>query len=146
MKKAFTLLCVTLFSLATMANGVKIGDLYYLLDSTNYTASVTYMGETSNDEPKYSGDIVIPDSIAYNGNKYAVTSIGKGAFYKCSLMTDISIPNTVTKIGYQAFCLCSKLKTLTFPSTTTSVGAYTFTPDMKNVIIIVEMDARRIGQ
>lgn len=137
MKKIVTLLCVTLFSIATMANGVEVNGIYYLLDSDKMTASVTYTGENYGQSytNNYIGNIVIPDSIAYNGNKYAVTSIGKGAFYKCSLMTDISIPNTVTKIGYQAFCLCSKLKTLTFPSTTTSVGAYTFTPDMKNVLI-----------
>ena len=46
-----------------------------------------------------SGDISIP-SFAVNGSaRYFVTEIGSYAFYSCSNLTSINIPDAVTKIG-----------------------------------------------
>ncbi|MCQ2077621.1 MAG: leucine-rich repeat domain-containing protein [Bacteroidaceae bacterium] len=112
MKRIFTLLCVTIFSLTTMADGVKIGDLYYLLDSTNYTASVTYTGESSSSGNNYSGDIVIPDSIYYADQSYIVTTIGEEALGWCSGLTSVTIGSSVAEIGVYAFSKCPNLKSI----------------------------------
>ena len=53
----------------------------------------------------YSGDVVIPESVTYNGKTYSVTSIGDYAFYACGV-TSITIPNSVTSISYYAFDRC----------------------------------------
>ena len=81
-------------------NGIryKIGE--------NNTVSVVLRDE------KYSGNVVIPSSVDYNGNPYNVTSIGNNAFYGCSDLTSITIPNSVTSIGEGAFIDCKELKTV----------------------------------
>ncbi len=60
------------------------------------------------DESK-SGDLIIPSTISYNGTTYSVTSIGDRAFYYCSSLTSVTIPNGVTSIGGSAFYGCNGL-------------------------------------
>ena len=56
----------------------------------------------------------------------SVTSIGNGAFYGCSDLTAITIPNSVTSLGDNAFGGCSGLTSVTIPDSVTSIGAYAF--------------------
>ena len=65
---------------------------------------------------KYSGDIIIPQNIVYEGVTYNVTSIDENAFYGCNKMTSIEIPNSVTSIGEYAFTDCSGLTSIVIPS------------------------------
>ena len=52
---------------------------------------------------KYSGNVVIPESVFYENNVYSVTSIGESAFYNCNDLTSVTIPNSVWSIGNYAF-------------------------------------------
>ena len=63
------------------------------------------------DESK-SGDLIIPSTISYNGTTYSVTSIGDRAFYYCSGLTSVTIPNGVTSIGGSAFYGCNGLTSI----------------------------------
>ncbi len=56
----------------------------------------------------------------------SVTSIGDSAFYNCSSLTSITIPNSVTSIGLYAFEGCSSLESITIPNSVTSIGSYAF--------------------
>lgn len=47
----------------------------------------------------YRGDVVIPKMITHLGTTYTVVEIGWKAFYDCSLVSSVIIPNTVTKIS-----------------------------------------------
>ena len=53
-------------------------------------------------------DIVIKST--YKGKK--VTAIGARAFYNCSNLTSVALPDSVTTIGYQAFENCSGLTSI----------------------------------
>ena len=48
------------------------------------------------------------------------------AFYGCSGLTSITIPNSVTSIGNYAFSTCSGLTSVTIPNSVTSIGDYAF--------------------
>ncbi len=73
----------------------------------------------------YSGtltDVVIPSY--YKGN--SVTSIGDRAFYNCTGLTSITIPDSVTSIGKETFSNCIDLTNVTIGNGVTSIGDSAF--------------------
>ena len=103
MKKLFTLLFALVAGVGYMFSSVQIGVLYYNLDEVNKKAEVT---REPNGE-KYSGDIIIPDSVTYNAETYRVTSIGMTAFADCTDLTSIKVPNSIETVGTEAFSGCT---------------------------------------
>jgi hypothetical protein len=89
--------------------------------------AVSYRGSSQSDySDDYSGNVVIPSSVKYDGKTYSVTSIGIGAFSDCSGLTSVTIPNSVTSIGESAFTFCKGLTSITIPNSVTSIGNYAF--------------------
>ena len=54
------------------------------------------------------------------------TSIRNSAFYDCSGLTSVTIPNSVTSIGDWAFAYCTGLTSIEIPNSVTSIGDRTF--------------------
>ena len=56
----------------------------------------------------------------------SVTSIGECAFCDCTSLTSVTIPDSVTDIGGSAFSGCTSLTSVTIPDSVTSIGSYAF--------------------
>ena len=110
---------VTFVGVLDDANTDDQGIKYTLYDDS-YTAIVS--GHTNALKSK----IVISSAISSNGVTYNVTSIGEDAFFNCTSLTSVTIPNSVTSIGRGAFYECEKLTSVTIPNSVTSIGEYAF--------------------
>ena len=121
---ALMLLC----SVVVNAHSFEVDGIYYnITNTTNKTVEVTYKGSSSSEySNEYTGNVVIPESVTYNETTYSVASIGNYAFYACSRLTNIIIPNSVTSIGYEAFYNCNGLTSIKIPNSVTSIGYETF--------------------
>jgi hypothetical protein len=64
------------------------------------------------------GDVTLPDST----NGYPVTSIGDWAFYFCTSLTNVTIPDSVTNIGDYAFYFCTGLTNVVIPNNLTRIA------------------------
>ena len=148
-QKLFTLLLAVAASVGTMfADGTKIGDLYYNLNATNKTAEVTYKSY-ANYRYNEGWNITtanIPASVTYSGTTYSVTSIGEHAFYKCSSLTSVTIPNSVTSIGGGAFEDCSSLTSVTIPNSVTSIGDEAFLGCISLTSVTIGNSVTSIGE
>ena len=117
MKTRILSLVVALFATITLyAYDFQYGDLYY-----NITSESTV--EVVHNESYSELTVVVIPSTLYD---YYVTSVGDSAFFGCTGLTSITIPNRVTSIGYQAFEDCTGLTSVTIGNSVTSIGYETF--------------------
>ena len=105
---------------------VLVDAISYKLNIQELTAHVAYINR---DVSCYSGDVVIPESIVYNGQTYTVTSIGSYAMANpddCYSLKSVIIPNSVIQIGSRAFSDCWGLTTVTIGNGVKSIGGEAF--------------------
>ena len=120
-KQILFILMMLLPMVAGAQDAVEIDGIYYELVSKIKEAIVKQKSSGY-----YSGNVVIPASVTYDGAEYSVTSIGGSAFYNCSGLTSVTIPNSVMSIGNSAFRGCSRLTSITIPNSVTSIEGGTF--------------------
>ena len=127
MKKYFLLLTLLCLSLSARAHDAEVDGIFYNLDADNKTATVTFQGDNYDSyNNEYSGDVVIPETVTYNGITYSVTSLGWACFTYCSSLTSITIPNSVTSVGEYCFSACRSLTSITIGNSVTSLGKCCF--------------------
>ena len=112
-------------------NFTNIVGMPYIFEKDGISYHATTLSTASvmakNDEGTlYCGDVVIPDSVTYEGTTFAVTGIEGNAFDGCYELTSITIPNSVETIGEQAFQGCTGLTSVTIGSGVTAIGAKAF--------------------
>lgn len=131
----FVLLCLT--TIKAYSYDIEHNGIFYNLNDKY--ATVTYPNDT---EPtkvspsKYTGNIDIPDSILYEGKKYAVASIGNRAFYNSSI-THIKLPSCLLTINKECLSMCNKLKSITVPNSVTYIGfdAFAYNPSLTDITL-----------
>lgn len=91
-----------------------ISDLEYSIADNQVT--ITHCDSDATDV------LIVPDTI----EGLPVTAIDTIAFYGCSSLTGIDLPDSITDIGYAAFFYCSALTNITLPPNLSSLSASTF--------------------
>lgn len=101
----------TLLSASTLING-----LYYDLDTSSRTATVTYETIGTDNYASLPASVKIPETVTCDGITFTVTKVADQAFANCTSLEEISIPGTVTEIGttctserYLPFYKCTSL-------------------------------------
>ena len=108
MRKSILIFLFTLLGvLSAQAYDFMVDGIYYNRISGTDQVEVTKRYYLTDKE--YSGSVVIPSTVEYEGTSYRVTSIGEGVFEKCRSLTSVTIPESVTSIGNSAFSGCSGL-------------------------------------
>ena len=118
-RKILSMCLFVLTSITVSAYDCEIDGILYELSDNE--ATVVCPDVLSYDEANYSvvlshyysGDLVIPSSITYEGVVYNVTAIGYSAFMYSPNLTSVTIPNSITSIANGAiFQGCDNLESI----------------------------------
>ena len=119
-----------IFGTSSYTGGVKTTQSYYY--STSNTTSTYYYIPSSLTKVTITGGNILYGAF-YNCSGLtsieipdSITSIGSYAFYSCRRLTSIEIPDSVTSIGSSAFSYCSGLTSIEIPDRVTSIGSSAF--------------------
>ena len=85
--------------------------------SFDWSANPLYYGAHLYLDDKEVTDLTIPNGV---------TSIGNGAFFGCSYLSNVTIPEGVTTIGEQTFRDCSGLTSISLPTSLSSISKRAF--------------------
>ena len=100
------------------------------------TVKVTYQ-KTDNDKTDnssitaanktgYSGDVVVPNSVSYQGISFDVTALDEKCFYSASNLESVVLPEGITTIPAYAFNSCNNLNHIDIPSSVKEIATYAF--------------------
>lgn len=132
---------IPLLLLATVsanAHDIEISGICYDIIGSQQVAVV------SSDTP-YSGFVLIPDSILYEGRQLAVTRIADKAFCLCSEVSSVTLPSTLEHIGASAFAGCTSLSYISLPASLISIGDAAFSGCTQMLSVTLPAHLTRIG-
>lgn len=107
MKKIALLMAMLPMMASAFTGEVQVDGINYFINTDGQTAEVI------NKDGGYTGEIIIPSSINYEGVVCKVTKIGLDAFKGCGELSSITMPNSVTEISVCAFEGCTGLSSVT---------------------------------
>ena len=110
-------------------SGIVPGYNTFVVDGIYYssiTGNTAMVIANENVEAYYSGNVVIPSTVTYQGMTFNVVAIDDNAFDGCYDLESIVIGENVTAIGEQAFQGCVGLTSVTIGSNVASIGSKAF--------------------
>ena len=141
--------CAGIKSIVIPASVVSIGDGAF--SSCHGLTSITVDKKNKKYDSRNNCNAIIETStnkllIACNGTKIlkSVVEIGNEAFYGCSNIASIDIPETVVAIGNQAFFYCRNLKELNIPNSVETIGERAFCGCDSLVSVVLSNSVRSI--
>jgi hypothetical protein len=125
------LMLIAFLSISMSASGYDFeadGIYYRVTSASDFTCAVTngQQGNVFTGDNLYEGDVIIPAHVDYKNKTLTVTSIDGWAFYKCSQLNTVMIPETVIEIGTGAFEGCTNLTSIDLPNSVTELGSSIF--------------------
>ena len=129
------------------AGPLSIGDtfmvagIYYRVTGPK-TVEVTYRDENYN---SYSGAVSVPPEVNYGDVKYTVEAIGSKAFYECSSLKKVKLPNTIKVFKTEAFLACYELAEINLPEGLTRLDTYSFAGYPKLTTLVIPSTLTSVG-
>ena len=121
-----TLKRTALFSMAVLCSVVANAQFDYEGITYKVSGTTAIIQKPSAAIGTYSGDIVIPEKVPYNGKDYTVVSAVATAFKGNEAITSIQLPNTVNKFIKGQFSKCTNLKKANIPTAITAFPGNVF--------------------
>jgi len=97
------------------ANGI----LYYTYNSSTLSYKVSDCALTAT-------SVTIPETFDDGVHGVLNVTTMSSAFYECTSLTSVTIPDTITSIGNLGFYNCTSLTSITIPDAVTSIGDWAF--------------------
>ncbi len=118
---------------------ITVGNPWYYdfeVDGIYYSRNGSDITVTSG-RNKYSGHVVVPDTVTRKNKTYSVIAIGESAFESCKELTDVVIPDSVRSVGNYAFESCTALASVVIGKGVTSIGERVFAkcPNLRSVTL-----------
>ena len=106
LNRVIVIIVIILYSGIISAAEFETEGICYSISGNSNTASV--IGKNKS----YTGNIVIPESVSFQGQVYEVVLIDDDAFYGCTDITSITLPPTIRCINESAFSGCINIESV----------------------------------
>ena len=133
MKRFCILLLLTLLPmLSVMARSFEVNGIIYGTDSEG----LTYV-DGLKDKKEFTGPLIIPAQVVYEGVTYNISYINNGAFKYVERIESLTISEGILEIGSGAFSGCIGMRSISFPSSLINIlnSAFNDCDGLKEVII-----------
>ena len=136
--KVFAAMFFAALSVPAMALQIVVDGIYYEVHDDKL--------EMTENPDKYSGVVIVPSTVVYEGITYTVTQIDDLAFKNCKDLLTVGIPSTVNNIDLLTFYGCESLEEIYVDPDNTAYASYDRALYDKAMTTIIRCPARVAGE
>ena len=112
MKRIVSSILVCLVAMTASAQQFRAGELWYEVTGKK---TVQVLADPTDTTYRQMTEIIVPETVAYEGQQYKVTRLDDHAFGACHFLRHIQLPDGLREIGFQAFMNCTQLTEIRLP-------------------------------